>query len=272
MPVAGPGALSLWRLAKRAAGHTRVVLTGTGGDELFAGYARAALVLGLRGRWTEGYEPLAARIDAAGDDMLARHRAAADRAGDLLPLLAPDFLASLPELDWPAHGVDASDIDPVERLVHVEVVTTLPMLFHVEDRVLMAHGLEGRPVLSLGDVPAVAAALPAWHRVGTDGEGKVALRRVLEGKLPDPVRLDRRKRGFPTPFARAARGAGREMVEDILADRRFQERGWWNVDACRRLLDEERASYDRALYALLSWELWARTFLDGPSPATTQER
>ena len=52
-------------------------------------------------------------------------------------------------------------------------------------------------------------------------------------------------------------------MEDWLRERRFRERGWWNVDACRRLLDEERPQHDRALFALLCWEWWARWFLDG---------
>ena len=49
----------------------------------------------------------------------------------------------------------------------------------------------------------------------------------------------------------------------MLADRRFRERGWWNVPACRAALVSERPLHDRALYALLSWEFWARAFLDG---------
>ena len=81
--------------------------------------------------------------------------------------------------------------------------------------------------------------------------------------IPESVRMDPRKRGFPTPFARAARGPGRARIGDWLSEQRFRERGWWNVEACRALLDEERPGYDRALFAVLSWEWWARLFLDG---------
>ncbi len=140
---------------------------------------------------------------------------------------------------------------------------TLPTLLDVEDRVLMAHGLEGRPVFCLGGVPAAAARIPPDGLLGRDGEGKRALRLALRGRLPDDVRLDRRKRGFPTPFARAVRGAGRAAAQAIVEDRRFRERGWWDVAACRAALDAERPLHDRGLYALLSWELWARAFLDG---------
>ncbi len=266
IPMAGPGALSLWRLARRARELGRVVLTGTGGDELLAGYARTALVLGRAGPWTRGYEALAARVDAAGDDPALRHAAVGAREADLVGLLDPDFRSTLtaPPVGaaWARPGMTGAQV--LDALVAEEVEATLPMLLHVEDRVAMAHGIEGRPVPCLGDVPRVAAGLPAAWLVGPDGEGKRALRVALAGAVPDAVLADRRKRGFPTPFARAARGAGRSRVEALFDDRRFRERGWWNVDACRRALDDSaRPVHDRALYALLSWEWWARAFLDG---------
>jgi asparagine synthase (glutamine-hydrolysing) len=159
--------------------------------------------------------------------------------------------------------VSLRELPPLQAALHVERQVTLPALLHVEDRVLMAHGLEGRPVFCLGDVPDAARALHPDDVIGPDGEGKVALRAILKGRIPESVRMDKRKRGFPTPFGRAARGAGRERVKAILSDRRFRERGWWNVEACRALLDEERPLHDRALFALLSWETWARLFVDG---------
>ena len=137
------------------------------------------------------------------------------------------------------------------------------MLLEVEDRVTMALALESRPVPCLGRVPAVAARLPESWLVGPDGEGKRALRAALAGRIPEAVRTDRAKRGFPTPFHRAATGAGRDVAEGVLASARFRERGWWNVAACRGLLDEDRPAHDRALWTILSYETWARRFLDG---------
>ena len=266
VPMAGPGALSLWRMARRAREEGRVVLTGTGGDELLAGYARTAIVLGRAGPWTRGYETLARRVAGAGAGLAARHAAVGTREADLGPLLDPSFRATLAASpDGAAALPPGLDDDArLQALRAEEVETTLPMLLQVEDRVTMAHGLEGRPVPCLGDVPRVAARLdPAWL-LGPDGEGKRALRAALEGAIPDSVRLDPAKRGFPTPFARAARGPGRGAVAALLEDRRFRERGWWNVEACRRALDDSaRPVHDRALYALLSWEWWARAFLDG---------
>ncbi len=267
MPIAGPGSLALWRMAKRAHQHGRVVLTGTGGDEIFGGYARVALVMGRAGAWTRGYEPLRARIEAAGTEPAARMRAAFDRSEDLQRVLAPSFRSSL---GWPVTAPLLSDRSPLRSMLWEERNGTLRSLLHVEDRVMMAHGLEGRPVGCLGSLPAVAAALPDAWLVGPDGEGKRALRAALAGAIPEQVRTDTRKRGFPTPFARAARGAGRARVEAWLHEKRFEERGWWDVEAVRGLLDEERPDYDRALFAVLSWEWWARLFLDGDAFATSR--
>jgi len=260
MPLAGPGSLALWRMAARARRHGRVVLTGTGGDELFGGYARVALVVGRAGPWTRGYEPLRARIEAAGADPAARMHAAFDRSADLQGVLDPAFAATL---GWPVTAPLLSDHSALRSMLWEERNGTLRSLLHVEDRVTMAHGLEGRPVACLGALPGVAATLPDDWLVGPDGEGKRALRAALEGSMPEAVRTDPTKRGFPTPFARAARGAGRPLVEAWLADPRFTQRGWWDVAAVHRLLADERPAHDRALFAVLCWEWWARLFLDG---------
>lgn len=260
LPLAGPGSLALWRLARRARQHGRVVLTGTGGDELLGGYARTALALGRGGAWTRGYEALAERMRAAAG-VPERVALALDRRSDLAGLFDPGFRERLEA--QPLEPPPAPRATALDSALHPELLGTLPALLQVEDRVLMAHGLEGRPVFCLGDVPKTALALAPDDVVGPDGEGKRVLRALLRGRIPESVRTERAKRGFPTPFARAVRGAGRARAQQLLADRRFAERGWWDVRACRALLDEERPLHDRALFAVLSWELWARLFVDG---------
>jgi asparagine synthase (glutamine-hydrolysing) len=282
-PLGGPGSLPLYRLAARARAHGRVALSGTGGDERFGGYVRLALALGRAGPWTAGYEGLAARLEACGADPRRRWLAAVDRGGDLIPWLDPDFSAALPTASARAEvfltlfgaGPAPTPETAARALVTAELGTTLRMLLHVEDRVTMAHSLESRPVPCLGRAPEVAARLADLWLVGPDGEPKRALRAALEGRIPEAVRANRRKRGFPTPFHRAATGEGRDLAEGILSSARFRERGWWDVGACRRLLDTVRPDHDRALFTILSLETWARRFLDGPSleaAAATRER
>lgn len=270
-PLGGPGSLALHRVAARAQRHGRVALSGTGGDERFGGYTRVALALGRAGAWTEGYDALRTLTEAAGPDPRRRWLRAVDRAGDLVPYLHPDVAARLPLADAReaafaalfGPGGLAAGLPPARALAAAEVATSLRMLLAVEDRVTMSLGLESRPVLSLGRVADAAASLPEGWLVGADGEGKRALRAALEGRIPDAVRTSRRKRGFPTPFHRAATGAGRDVAAAVLADRRFAERGWWDVPRCRALLAEARPDHDRALFSVLSFETWARRFVDG---------
>jgi len=270
-PSGGPGSLAVHRMAHRARAHGRVVLSGTGGDELFAGYARIALALGREGPFTAGYEGLAAKMEHAGRDPRRRWSAAVDRSGDLLPFLDPAFAATLPLAAAREAAFDvafavpagAEAPAPARALADAETRTALRMLLRVEDRITMSLGLESRPVPCLGRVPAVAARLTDGQLVGVDGEGKRTLRAALEGRIPEPVRLQREKKGFPTPFHRAATGAGRAAVLALLEDRRFKERGWWNVRACRALLDETRPAHDRAIFSVLMHETFARLFLDG---------
>lgn len=274
-PIGGPGSLALHRVAHRARAHGRVVLVGTGGDERFAGYVRVALALGRAGPWTEGYDGLRARMEAAGPDPRRRWVAAVDRSDDLLPWLHPAFRASLPleaaraaeVATWFGPGSGTEDLPPARALAAAEVKTSLRTLLAVDDRVTMALALEARPVLCLLRVPEVAARLPDGWLVGADGEGKRALRAALEGRVPDRVRGHKRKRAASVPFHRAATGAGRDRAAAVLLDRRFAERGWWDVDACRALLSTRRPDHDRALFTVLSLEIWARRFLDGEALA-----
>lgn len=278
-PSGGPGSLAMHRVAHRARAHGRIALSGTGGDERFGGYARVALALGREGAWTKGYELLAARMAPAGPDPRSRWLAAVDRADDLVPWLSRDFAATL-RLDAARQrarawlfgpGGPADQPTPARALVRAEVATSLHMLLRVEDRVTMSLGLESRPVPCLGRLPAIAARLPEGDLVGPDGEGKRALRTALSGRIPEGVRTDRRKRGFPTPFHRAATGAGRDVALSFLSDQRFRERGWWDVARCHALLNEQRPGHDRALYTILSYELWARAFLDGDALSPSEE-
>ena len=135
-PCGGPGSLAIHRLAHRARAHGRVALSGTGGDERFAGYTRIALALRRHGSWTAGYEALGARMDRAGTDPRRRWMAAVDRSGDLLAFLDPGFAATLPvaaqaelafEAAFPAaDGGEAPS--PARAMVEAEIATTLRML------------------------------------------------------------------------------------------------------------------------------------------------
>ena len=240
-PTTDYACLPTWKLAEAARGTLTVVLTGEGGDELFAGYGRYRRA--LRPRWLGG-RPAEPQVDAAflkdgGRGALARWRAAAAR-------------------DRPA------GLTRLQRAQHDDLATWLPNdLLLKLDRMLMAHGLEGRTPFLDREVAAFAWSLPdRWKVRGR--HGKWILRRWLEHACP-AARPWARKRGFTVPVAdwiapdaRATGGrvAARphvaavcdtDAVRAAFADP-AQSRSWWPLVffALWGAVHEEGATVDEA--------------------------
>ncbi|HEX5138014.1 MAG TPA: asparagine synthase (glutamine-hydrolyzing) [Planctomycetota bacterium] len=247
-PAAGPGVLGQWIVAREVAREARVLLSGCGGDELFGGYARAAaLVHDAPPPGLEAYAPLFARVRGlAGGD---RARALLDRRGDAL--FTREFLDAHPA---PGEGIGDA--------VAAELSITLPALLHVEDRVTMAFGIEGRVPLLDRRLVRSAVRLPAGARVDARGRLKALLRDAAEPLLPEAVRARQDKMGFPLPIGAWCRGPWRDLVMDVCCGARARERGV--VDAGKVAAAVEHGGrFDRGIFAALFLELWFRSFLDG---------
>jgi asparagine synthase (glutamine-hydrolysing) len=179
-PAADYAVLPTYMLAAEAAKELKVVLTGEGGDELFAGYGRyrSALrspLLGGRPMRRRGF------LDGLG---VLRDSSRHWRAG----IAAAERRFSLGEYTrlQQAQALDCADWLPNDLLLKV-------------DRCLMAHGLEGRTPLLDPVVADLAFRLPEELKIAK-GKGKYLLRRWLQDALPaaDPFR---EKRGFTVPVA-----------------------------------------------------------------------
>jgi asparagine synthase (glutamine-hydrolysing) len=174
-PTTDYAALPTYKLAEAAKGTLTVVLTGEGGDELFAGYGRYRRALRPRLLGGRPAEPQVAApfLADGGRGALARWRAAAR---------APAGLSRL------------------RRAQHADASTWLPNdLLLKLDRCLMAHGLEGRTPFLDREVAAFAFHLP--DRMKIRGRyGKWILRKWLERHCPaaDPWA---KKKGFTVPVA-----------------------------------------------------------------------
>lgn len=283
-PMAGPGLIPQWFVAKEASRRVKVVLGGQGGDELFSGYVRhlvlrleGALVSAMRGGDTralrglaphlaslDGYEPLLRRQFADGlfGEPSDRAFSLVHRGGGLEGALDGDLLAGFsahPARDRFQHAFEATaGRDPVDRLVRFDRRHLLPALLHVEDRTSMAHSLESRvPFLDRRVLAFVDAAPP--HVLYGDGELKHLLRRAVDRELPRAARERKDKMGFPVPLAVWARGPLRESFRDLLQGGALAARGHLRADAVPGLLDGQTVEA-RHLWALVGLELWTRVF------------
>ena len=187
-PAADYAIIPTWFLARHARGSVKVVLSGEGGDEMFAGYGRYRAAA----RPWPFARPMRARGAFDGLDLL-RDRGEGWRAGLL-------------------RARQAAEGSGLARAQREDVATWLPddLLLKL-DRCLMAHGVEGRTPFLDREVARFAFALPDRLRARR-GLGKYLLRKWLEANLP-AARPFARKQGFDVPVAAWIAGQGQRLGE-----------------------------------------------------------
>ena len=301
-PLGDPSLLPTWALARLAARHVPVVLTGEGGDELFAGYptylghrhaglanalpgpvSAAAMALARRFRPAHHHVTIAHLIErflaTRGVAPFERHlrwfgTAAPDEARSLLaaPLRATlDQTAPIAHLAALAGRLEEAGVvrDPrhpalvAYQLLDFELYLAADLLAKV-DRCTMAHGVESRAPFLRPALVEFALALP--ERAKLRGKtGKWALREAARGLLPAEL-LARRKQGFSPPFSAWARGPLRAVVDEALAPARIARAGVLDPRAVREVVDahlDNRADRGRTLWTLLSLQMWAERWVAG---------
>src|SRR6267143_258848 len=261
-PFAISSAFALYFLAQLARQHVKVVLSGDGGDEVFAGYvwrhadfvppmvraafagkywpAPAARILSIL-RGSVAINPLRRRDSAAPrDERYLRSFACFHREG-LAELLEPEFVA--PVLEALRNNVvqrcleAAPGDDQLERKLYTDIKTTLvsEMLTKV-DRMTMAHGLEARVPFLDHHLVEWAFTVPSRHKL-REREGKLLVKKAMEAHLPTEI-LYRPKQGFNVPLKLWMRTELKEFVRDSLTATRFVERGLYRPQAVAALLDD----------------------------------
>jgi asparagine synthase (glutamine-hydrolysing) len=305
-PLGDPSLLPTWLLARYAARHVPVVLTGEGGDELFAGYPtylghrHAGLadrlprpVSNLLLHWARRLRPQHHHVTLAhmaerflgvrGLAPFERHLAwfGTARAGEALAYLSPELRGQVSEDAPLAHArhlervlVDMELFDDAKRpgltayqLLDFETYLPGDLLTKV-DRCTMAHGVESRAPFLRAELVEHALRLPERARLrGTSG--KWVLKRAAERLLPREI-LHRRKQGFSPPFSAWARGPLRGLVLDALSPDRLAAAGVLDAASVTPLLRahlDGREDRGRTLWALLSLQSWAEHWVQGQRPA-----
>ena len=290
-PVAHPSSVPLHFVSRLARQHVTVVLTGEGSDELLAGYGKypRAVINWCAGAVYESMVPAALRTTIA-ESIVPRLPGRAGRYARRSFLAMPrdaaamflDNFAGMPvrqqrELLASAafHGDPyASSLayfhqlngtsGILGRLLHTDIKTYLVELLMKQDQMSMSASIESRVPFLDHVLVEFAARLP--DRLKLRGfTTKRILREAIRGLLPDAI-LSRKKMGFPVPFAQWTRQRWQPVMRDVLLDRRTRERGLINAAAVERLLDAHRdgtVNGSNAIWALLNFELWFRTFIDG---------
>jgi asparagine synthase (glutamine-hydrolysing) len=243
-PAADYAIIPTWFLAQRARQDVKVVLSGEGGDEIFAGYGRYRTAMKP---WWLGGKALYAR-------------GSFDRV---------NVLRQRPAI-W-RDGIAASEARAAEsgysRLAAVQATDIADWLPHnlllKLDRCLMAHAVEGRtPFLDPG-VAAAAFRLPDGMKL-RDGMGKWILRKWLEKHLP-MARPFAPKQGFTVPVGAWIKGQGTRLGPLVAAQPGVAEIAHPDrVIALFRNIHRWREGF--AAWKLLFYALWHRRFIMGLEP------
>jgi len=295
-PFGDTSAIPTYMVSKLASEHVKVVLSGDGGDELFAGYDKY-VVEGRERAYDRLPGPVKKLAGAVGSIMphgmrgrrFVCHLAleGPSRYLDAQKLFHADEMSSLFQPEALEHvarttgGVRphesarlmGSDPDWLSAIQYRDLNHYLPLdILTKVDRMTMAHSIEARPPLLDHRLVEFAATIPARFRL-RDGTTKYLFKQAMRGILPDSI-IDRQKHGFAVPISRWFRGELAGFARDILLSDSSRRRGIFNVGYIERLLqlNAQGRDLDLQLWTALSFEMWCRRFLDASPQRATETR
>lgn len=251
-----PASLPTSALAETAARELKVVFSGEGGDEVFAGYGRyrqptwmyrikALLAPGSGGFRTRSHWQSGLPLRALGDALRIE-----------APHARMPFVAA-----WQSAPTDWSHL---QHCQYTDLVTALPDNLLVKaDRMLMGFAVEGR-------VPFLDHRLVEFGLMLPDGlkcQGSVhkrILRNWAERHIPRD-HLYHRKRGFHVPIGEWLSGDFLDRLESRLKEN-AAIKAWFRVDQLPSLFaaQRKRPLYSREIFALMQFAIWHRMFIDQP--------
>ncbi len=288
-PFADPSALPTFIVSKMARDFVKVVLSGDGGDELFAGYTRyvtdkkrgslESLPLAVRKNLLK---PLSEALPhgARGKNYLYNSSLGAiERYVDSVShfnflgknaLYSNEFRTNLNgdfgrgEKLFARIARTISTGNPTDNLLYLDSKTYLPAdILTKVDRMSMATSLEARVPLLDHKLIEFVVNIPTELKL-RGLETKYIFRQAVRGIVPNEI-LDRPKQGFGVPLNEWINVQMRDQIRDTLGDRRTLERGFFNAKYIETLFDEhekKRRDHSYALWILFVLELWQRKFLD----------
>lgn len=291
-PVADPAALTSYLICRAARSSLKVLLSGMGGDEIFAGYPRHLAV-----KLAEFYNlipqfiarPIVAALPGARPGpftAIFRNAKKLARSAHLPPrerylgfgtyfwpddkerIYSTDFAAAARAFDpYSAHRdyfERVADQDFVNQMIYVDLKTFLPCLnLTYTDKTSMAASVEVRVPLLDHELVELVARIPA--RLKLKGlTGKYIFKRAAEAWLPRQI-IYRKKAGFSAPIRAWLVRDLKGVVEDLLSESNVRRRGYFNYAEVRRLIAENlsgREDNSLKIFQLLVLELWHRAFID----------
>jgi asparagine synthase (glutamine-hydrolysing) len=291
-PVCEPPAIAMYYVSKLARNYVKVLLSGEGGDEAFAGYNNYRSII-----WLERLKQIWPAFNGTASWGISRlnswvHSVRVAKYAPLIDATFPDYYYSRTSTPYRFSSNGLGDlysrdfvklidreytVEPVRKLfssvngesildqmLYIDTKTWLPDdLLIKADKMTMANSLELRVPLLDHRLLEFAASLPPHYKL----KGftlKYIWKKALAKRVPATI-LKRRKAGFPVPYESWLRKDFRDEIRAILTDRRTTQRGYFQKAAIERLIDANGSdgAYSKEVFSLVTLELWHRMFVDG---------
>ena len=291
-PVCEPPAIAMYYVSKMARKDVKVLLSGEGGDEAFAGYNNYRSTVWME-RLKRIYPPLNNAMSWGVSSLNSRIHS--KRLAKYAPLLSAEFphyyysrtstpfrysgngVGELLSADFLGSIDKEFTIEPVRKLLsavqgqsvlnqmlYIDTKTWLPDdLLIKADKMTMANSLELRVPLLDHRLLEFAASLPPHYKL-KGFNMKYIWKKALSKRVPEAI-LKRKKAGFPVPYESWLRNDLRGQVREILTDRKTLQRGYFAQPAVERLIatNNQHGTHPKEVFSLVALELWHRMFLDG---------
>jgi asparagine synthase (glutamine-hydrolysing) len=305
-PIADPAAVPTYLVSREARRHVKVVLTGEGADELFAGYGRYSYVQrlhdiqsrlphllvragralfplipdgGRRGIWVERARKVMSGLFLPPGESYTKYALMTEHFYRTR-LYSQGFKCFLAESETAkidprlGHFSEVADQTPLNQALFVDTKTWLPdeLLMKV-DKMSMANSLEARAPYLDHHLVEGAFRMPDSLKV-RNGVFKYILRRLGQGILPQSI-WRRQKHGFIVPYREWFSGPLKSFVYDVLTSGKIRQHELFDAAGVRQQLKsyfdrkEQGEKETRALWALLCFQIWYESGTANRSSSTS---
>ena len=290
-PITWPSSVSLHFVSKLAAEQVKVVLTGEGSDELFAGYGRYRFYQ-LNAQWMRAYRGVPGGVRSAIQNAVSESSLL---SASLRRKLGHTFLGCAPNIEslylnnfYCAFGAEEqqklltahfssnlyatflerwnskASSPTLPRLLYADQKTYLVELLMKQDQMSMSCSIESRvPFLDHKFVEFAASVPPHMKLRGR--QGKYIIKKAVEDLIPRSI-IYRKKMGFPTPISTWLLQEESRAMRDYLRDPDGVLAGYVNMPYLNDLLDKhDRGQHDATdrIWRLLNLQVWGDIFLTG---------
>ena len=291
-PVCEPPAVALYYVSKLASKHVKVLLSGEGGDEAFAGYDNYRSIT-----WLERLKNVWPAANGAASWGLSQlnswvHSVRMAKYAPLVNATFPNYYYSRTSTPYRYSGNGIGElysadfmrsidreytIEPIRRLFSkVENQSVLDQMLYIDsktwlpddllvkaDKMTMANSLELRVPLLDHRLLEFAASLPPEFKLKGFAL-KYIWKKALSKRVPESI-LKRKKAGFPVPYESWLRNNYKDQIRAILTDQKTMERGYFRKAAIEKFIsaNSDFGRYSKEIFSLVALELWHRMFLEG---------